>query len=621
MLCSCYGDGEAEAPGSVLRSDWVRARLDYALAVERRRFVVVSSPQAEDASVCCYADGGRRSPLCRVRLEHVVITGDDGRRCRVWRRDGARPALCFALRFETLGAKLDWWRAARRAAREAAVRRGAPPRPRTGLESPVAANLDLKAALRACREGGARGDGEEAKDEPEPLPAPDDEPPTPRRPSEAPPETERTVVWRAHGMCVCEDARGETSVEPTYVHVARVAYGRLLKAFIRPPRADYDLAQLGPRTFVFRGHTYHRRDREATNERGRAVRYSVWRRAARRAAPRRSGVAGSAGDADRVVTVVYAHGNASSRVEGLSQLALCLDLGCQFIALDCCGSGQSDGEYVSLGFKEQDDVAAVLAAERAAPGGVGDVVLWGRSMGAVTALLVASTREPDVKALVLDSAFASLRSLSLDVVRRGANGVPRVLAEAALRWIRGSVRERADFDIFDVDALRHAPECEAAAFFICAADDGFVEPSHSARLHDAVASSAKEMCVCPGAHNTTRPRQCYARVELFLRRVLFGEEPADDARTLADDLDATLLPLISEPRRADRPNFAALAPWTVENLVIRAKQRLGQDDDDDGDDDPRPTSAPRWLADAAEPAHDDTVAAMQEETARVAKLL
>ena len=69
----------------------------------------------------------------------------------------------------------------------------------------------------------------------------------------------------------------------------------------------------------------------------------------------------------------------------LSRLGLCLDLGCQFIALDCCGSGQSDGEYVSLGFKEQDDVAAVLAAERAAPGGVGDVVLWGRSMGAVTA--------------------------------------------------------------------------------------------------------------------------------------------------------------------------------------------------------------------------------------------
>ncbi|KAH8070497.1 palmitoyl-(protein) hydrolase [Aureococcus anophagefferens] len=400
MLCSCYGDGEAEAPGSVLRSDWVRARLDYALAVERRRFVVVSSPQAEDASVCCYADGGRRSPLSRVRLEHVVIRR---RRPAVPRlaRCGAPSALPGSA--EALGAKLDWWRAARRAAR----RRPYDGRAAAAADRPRAPSRRTWTSRRAPRSGEARRRG--GQDEPS-LPAPDDEPPTPRRPSEAPPETERTVVWRAHGMCVCEDtrgcARGETSVEPTYVHVARVAYGRLLKAFIRPPRADYDVAQLGPRTFVFRAHV-----------------------------PR---------------------SDAATASGARSQLALCLDLGCQFIALDCCGSGQSDGEYVSLGFKEQDDVAAVLAAERAAPGGVGDVVLWGRSMGAVTALLVASTREPDVKALVLDSAFASLRSLSLDVVRRGANGVPRVLAEAALRWIRGSVRERADFDIFDEETARVA---------------------------------------------------------------------------------------------------------------------------------------------------------------------
>ena len=102
----------------------------------------------------------------------------------------------------------------------------------------------------------------------------------------------------------------------------------------------------------------------------------------------------------RARTLVYAHGNASSRVEGLSQLALALHLGCQCVALDCCGSGQSDGEYVSLGYKEQDDVAAVLEHERATGRGVGDVVLWGRSMGAVTALLVAATRDPSIKARV-----------------------------------------------------------------------------------------------------------------------------------------------------------------------------------------------------------------------------
>ena len=59
-------------------------------------------------------------------------------------------------------------------------------------------------------------------------------------------------------------------------------------------------------------------------------------------------------------TVVYAHGNASCRLEAISALPLCLSLGLSVLALDCAGSGHSDGEYVSLGHHEQDDVAAVV---------------------------------------------------------------------------------------------------------------------------------------------------------------------------------------------------------------------------------------------------------------------
>ena len=68
-------------------------------------------------------------------------------------------------------------------------------------------------------------------------------------------------------------------------------------------------------------------------------------------------------------TLVYAHGNASSRVEGLSQLALGLRLGFQVIAIDCAGSGQSDGDYVSLGCHEQDDVGGGAGLPRRASGG------------------------------------------------------------------------------------------------------------------------------------------------------------------------------------------------------------------------------------------------------------
>ena len=84
------------------------------------------------------------------------------------------------------------------------------------------------------------------------------------------------------------------------------------------------------------------------------------------------------------------------------------------------------------------------------------MTLWGRSMGAATALLYAATRDPNVTALILDSPFQSLRQLALDVVQSALggselNGAARVASIGALRLVRGAVRRRAGFDIYDVD--------------------------------------------------------------------------------------------------------------------------------------------------------------------------
>lgn len=59
--------------------------------------------------------------------------------------------------------------------------------------------------------------------------------------------------------------------------------------------------------------------------------------------------------------VVYVHGNASCRIEALSGcLTTCAILGVACCALDCSGSGHSDGEFISLGLHEADDVKAVV---------------------------------------------------------------------------------------------------------------------------------------------------------------------------------------------------------------------------------------------------------------------
>ena len=56
------------------------------------------------------------------------------------------------------------------------------------------------------------------------------------------------------------------------------------------------------------------------------------------------------------------------------------------VALDFAGSGLSEGEYISLGWYERDDVKVVTDYLRES-GRTSTIGLWGRSMGAATALL------------------------------------------------------------------------------------------------------------------------------------------------------------------------------------------------------------------------------------------
>lgn len=62
------------------------------------------------------------------------------------------------------------------------------------------------------------------------------------------------------------------------------------------------------------------------------------------------------------------------------------------------GSGLSEGQWVTLGAHEVDDVDVVVHHLRGT-GQVSTLGLWGRSMGAVTALLY-SQRDPSIAGMV-----------------------------------------------------------------------------------------------------------------------------------------------------------------------------------------------------------------------------
>ena len=198
---------------------------------------------------------------------------------------------------------------------------------------------------------------------------------------------------------------GASPGQLSYLGAARELYDIAVTTIIRPPRAEYRMSDLGPALFTVNNIRIERVDFHVANPRGLRVECSWWRPAHHERG-------------ERLPVLVYLHGNSSCRVAALECLDTVLRAGWTMATLDFSGSGMSAGEFISLGYFERDDAAALIAHLRAT-GRVSAVALWGRSMGAATALMHVH-RDPTIAAVVLDSPFADLRELCHELVTVGA---------------------------------------------------------------------------------------------------------------------------------------------------------------------------------------------------------
>ena len=160
------------------------------------------------------------------------------------------------------------------------------------------------------------------------------------------------------------------------------SYDDLWKAVIRPTRDEYSDSELGPEKFEIKGKFYKRTDFTLKNARNLRLQCSFWE------------PYDEEREYERLPCVVYLHGNSSSRCEAVSEVKFLLPMNITFFAFDFAGCGRSEGEYISLGWYERDDVACVIEYLRKT-NKVSTIGLWGRSMGAVTAIMYGD-RDPTI---------------------------------------------------------------------------------------------------------------------------------------------------------------------------------------------------------------------------------
>jgi alpha-beta hydrolase superfamily lysophospholipase len=188
----------------------------------------------------------------------------------------------------------------------------------------------------------------------------------------------------------------------------------LWMALIRPKRDDYTDSDLGPEKFKYRGRLYRRRDNRIHRD-GLRIELSLFKEC----------------KADRKPLAVVLHGNSSSRVAVFRSIKHLFASGFDVLGFDFTGSGRSEGEFITLGLKEKEDLHAVLAYVRRETR-YEEVVLWGRSMGAVTALLyIADPKSYRIQAVVADSPFADLEQVACALADKNPL-IPSILASNIL---------------------------------------------------------------------------------------------------------------------------------------------------------------------------------------------
>jgi pimeloyl-ACP methyl ester carboxylesterase len=316
-------------------------------------------------------------------------------------------------------------------------------------------------------------------------------------------------------------------------------YESIINAFIRPTRHVYDPeVDLGPQHFSLGDAAFlcKRSDLVLRNKWGKSLQCSWFDR---EDLPK---------DKPRPC-VVYCHANSGSRCNAKQTVRLLLPFGISVFTFDFSGSGLSEGEYVTLGSREQSDIECVVAHLREQKSLVSRVAVWGRSMGAVATLLYARS-DPRLAALVCDSPFSDLQALVQQLVQgdgteKKGSSMPSLLIDGALYFISAAIEKRCDLNLYEVSPVRDVAYMRIPVLFLHGTRDVDVPPSHSDTLFNNYGSEDKCLLKVDQGHNSLRPADTNEQIARFLAYRLSGSlvgyrellgnaasDPPDDSSSL-----------------------------------------------------------------------------------------
>ena len=283
----------------------------------------------------------------------------------------------------------------------------------------------------------------------------------------------------------------------------------LCMKILKPPKNDYHISDLGISLFLTKGAPFFMNDGvevtgheiEIASAAGLFIQSSFF----------------DTNDEERRKTcVVYLHSISGSRLEGLAAMREVTKMGYSFMCFDFPGCGNSEGSILTLGLREKEDLRQVIKYLRVSQN-ITSAFLWGRSMGAVTALLY-SCKYNDVAGVIADSPFSNLKKLILEMCQHYV-GLPEFILKLFRNYLTSIIEEKISIDINDLDIVKQIPKLRVPVLYAASKDDELVSIEHSRKLFERTFSN-KRLLEINGSHNSIRQTSSIHQMAVILSNMI-----------------------------------------------------------------------------------------------------
>lgn len=213
--------------------------------------------------------------------------------------------------------------------------------------------------------------------------------------------------------------------------------------------------------------------------------------------------------------ILFVHGIAGNRLQFVEKAQWLTQQGYAVLLFDLHNHGNSEGTLTTMGLREVNDVKAAFTYLAAQPEIDPDsITLYGHSMGGVTAIL-AMAELPQIKALIVDTAYTSL----IDVINDGVQnviGTPFILGDVIM-LMTGVLTGENLYAIRPIDVI--ATIAPRPIYMMHGTNDPTIPVSHAAALYEKAHDPKFLWLVEGGVHGNLydiAPDEYQARVLPFL---------------------------------------------------------------------------------------------------------